>query len=407
MTPNGGEHALAVRERHLRFGHASVDTERLDPNADDPRMSRKGPQVLVRALDEQRGRSWGHVESCMIEMPKYINNSMSMMSLSRQNPAVFALCGLASLTAGCSYTLDLEPRSCKHDDQCSINGTYVCVAGACEVAELTEDGTSADDTSSGTTASTSDTTTSGTDEDDSWTSEGTTTGTTGTSDTTSSSTSTSTSSGGSTTCADGCTTTDDTSAVDEDSTTGFEVPPENILTNGGFEDGVLSPLWNMFGTSTVALVQDPVFEGTYAGSVTSRDADWNGIAANITNDVVPGGVYGVAAQLRLDSDTITSIPIRMSWKLACYGETELYTQLRTLPARNDEWRRYDGTITIPENCEASEVSVYFEGGVSGEDFLDYFIDDFWLWVIEEPEQPDPGESSTGSDVDTDTDTDGT
>lgn len=274
-----------------------------------------------------------------------------------------ALSSMLLTLPGCSFALDLEPRSCQRDVECSVDGSSVCNAGICEemvAVDPTSGGSTGGEPGSSSTGATVSPGSDGS-------SEGTfTTDSFGDS---------------STGCPDGeCASTSTTGLGEStggESSTGEAPMPVSLILNNDFESGLAG--WTAWGEGVlISVVTEMPHGGAQSAAATARAAEWNGIAATVTQRIVKGATYEVSGFVRLGG-TDEVADVRLSRKMACFGETDSYTQLNTVTATSTEWVEAAGVFSVPETCELVELTLYFEGAVVGAgetaEFVDIHVDD--------------------------------
>jgi len=318
-----------------------------------------------------------------------------------------ALAWLGVLASGCTWTLDLEDRDCRLDTHCSVDGSSICVAGACVAAPPSSTSSGNDSTTTsvgGTTlvpgtASTldlaqTDDTSSGSDETSGLVAANTDETTATDASTGAEASASSGVSDGSTTGADdettsGCDTGDcgtSTLAADASSTgdasSETSAEPEEIpllIPNGDFE--VDAAGWARHGpgsTTAISLTTDQAHGGSQSLFVTGRQEPWHGIMSQVTSRFRENVRYIIRAWL-LVAGEVEEIEMRMTVLLNCPAEGETFHQIGVTSASGLEWREIVGSFRVEAGCDPSEVRVYFEGAVVGTppdaEYLDFYLDD--------------------------------
>jgi len=262
------------------------------------------------------------------------------------------LFGFVPLAVACSL-LNLDVQPCQDDGDCSNDGSMMCVNGVCELSDVAVDATS--DRNGDPTES----------DDDSMSSP--ITMTPGTSGETGDGTT------GEGCPSDGCTTTEEDSA---DESTGPAPEPVPLVMNTDFETNISG--WGPHGTCMVTSSSEWAHGGTRSAFVTGRTDTWMGAQVVVTNLIVEDVRYAVSGWVRLAGDTPTAM-MQLSRKMTCTGVETSYLPLGMALAANDGWAQIEATLTVPNGCDASEVTLYFEGATIGvvpdATFLDFYVDD--------------------------------
>ena len=148
----------------------------------------------------------------------------------------------------------------------------------------------------------------------------------------------------------------------------------NLLTNGGFEDGVLDP-WSTYGGVTAEVVQQDPAEGDYCLylSVTDPGADfWNVGLQHAGHVFEVGKKYTLSAWLKCANGTLD---INFKPELAADPWTGYGSEVKTM---TDEWAEY--SVTTPVMTEdVSPASITFHIGFA---VTDFWIDDVKFYEVE-------------------------
>ena len=150
-----------------------------------------------------------------------------------------------------------------------------------------------------------------------------------------------------------------------------EVAPENLLTNGGFEDGNAAGWFSWDGT--VGISDSQVKSGNYALQLSGRSG--NGPAAyNLTSLVTPGTTYNLsmAASILGASDA----PLNITQKIECEGNAQYTWLANTGSVSAGDWVTLSGSLVVPD-CDLTDLLIYVEGPGGG---VDIYLDDVQLTV---------------------------
>lgn len=156
-----------------------------------------------------------------------------------------------------------------------------------------------------------------------------------------------------------------------------EQPQPNLIDNPDFEAGTAG--WFGWGPVTLAATSD-AHGGDGAIVGTGRTATWNGIATDITSDVVPTASYRASAWMKISGASSDSVVLT-----AAVGCADAPTQFIQVGAAtgSDEWVEVGGTLVVP-GCTLQSVVLYGEGPAAG---VDLFLDDVALWQIDPGQGP--------------------
>ena len=139
----------------------------------------------------------------------------------------------------------------------------------------------------------------------------------------------------------------------------------NLLTNGGFEDGVVDP-WSIYGDATMEVVQESPIEGSSCLHVTVNSAGvnfWDAGLQNAGHVFEAGKKYTLSAFLRTSQGTmdINFKPERAADPWEGYGD-----QIVTI---TEEWAEYNVTTPVME-ADVDPASITFH--------IAYAAGDFWI-----------------------------
>jgi GH35 family endo-1,4-beta-xylanase len=151
-----------------------------------------------------------------------------------------------------------------------------------------------------------------------------------------------------------------------------EQPQANRIDNPDFESGIAG--WFGWGPTVLSATSDAHGgDGAIAG--TGRTASWNGVATDITADVVPTASYRASAWMKISGAASDSVVLTAA--VTCAGSPSQFLRVGAATGSN-EWVEVSGTFTVP-NCTLQQVVLYGEGPAAGVDLL---IDDVALWEVD-------------------------
>jgi len=155
-----------------------------------------------------------------------------------------------------------------------------------------------------------------------------------------------------------------------------EVSDGNLVSNGGFEEGVDG--WQAWGDSTITTSTARAHTGDRSALLTNRTADWQGPVYDLLPVIVAGGTYDVTAWGMVDG--LAESPMNITVRTVCADGTGDYHQLASLTVNNQDWTELTGSIVLPD-CELTQVSLYFDGAPEG---VDVYLDDVFVSGTEKP-----------------------
>lgn len=144
----------------------------------------------------------------------------------------------------------------------------------------------------------------------------------------------------------------------------------DIITNGGFEEGVDG--WMGRGC-TIEAVTEPVHSGSGSVKVSGRDSAWQGIKQDVMGKMEDGETYQISGWVRL-ADANSSNTIIVSVEQADDAGTN-YINIGKVMAMNDEWAEVSGEFTLDVDGVLSTLDVYLEGPEPG---VNFYVDDVKL-----------------------------
>jgi endo-1,4-beta-xylanase len=138
-----------------------------------------------------------------------------------------------------------------------------------------------------------------------------------------------------------------------------EILAENLISNGGFENGTAAGWFSWDGTVGVTSTQ--VYEGSYALALTNRSG--NGPAAySLTSLVEPGTSYNLSLAVSILG--APNAPVNITQKIECAGVAEYSWLANTGAVVEGEWTVLSGTLNVPD-CDLTDLLIYVEGPAGG------------------------------------------
>ena len=147
---------------------------------------------------------------------------------------------------------------------------------------------------------------------------------------------------------------------------------QNILTNGGFEDGL--DQWTSQGTTTLEIIQSPVKSGANAVSSSNRTAEWMGVKSSVNlMDILEEGVsYTISCYARVDSG---SHPVKIVEKSTPLDGIASYNQIASSSCNSTEWTKIEGQLLYYDLSQLSLLEFYVSGAPSN---VILYVDDIML-----------------------------
>jgi hypothetical protein len=151
-------------------------------------------------------------------------------------------------------------------------------------------------------------------------------------------------------------------------------PIENILANGGFEDGVADP-WSTYGDASLEVVQEDPVEGDYCLHVTVNSAGanfWDSGLQHTGHVFEAGKSYALSAWFKSKAGEfeINMKPERAGSPWEPYGEQRIIL--------TEEWAEYTTeTGVIPETVDPASITFHI-AFTAGE----FFVDDVEFYEVE-------------------------
>jgi endo-1,4-beta-xylanase len=155
--------------------------------------------------------------------------------------------------------------------------------------------------------------------------------------------------------------------IDEVSVREVQAQTQNLMPNGGFENGSTAGWFSWDGS--VNATTYPVNNGNYALEVSNRSG--NGPAAySLTSLLTAGNSYNVSLAVTILG--APEAPVNITQKIQCAGSVEQYSWLANTGAVIEgEWTTLSGTLTVP-NCQIADLLIFVEGPAGG---INLYVDD--------------------------------
>lgn len=139
-----------------------------------------------------------------------------------------------------------------------------------------------------------------------------------------------------------------------------------LIGNPGFEVDAAS--WFGFGDAVVGVSSAVAHSGTQSGYAQNRLDTWQGPAVSLLGSAEPGSTYRVSGWVRLEGAPLSEV--KMTLKSTC-DTVDNFTFVGANTANDAGFSLITGSVTVP-NCDATELTLYFEGPAAG---VNLFLDD--------------------------------
>ncbi|MET7392882.1 family 43 glycosylhydrolase [Dactylosporangium sp. NPDC005572] len=171
---------------------------------------------------------------------------------------------------------------------------------------------------------------------------------------------------------------------------------ENLIVNGGFENGLTS--WfvnngNATDTATLSSTSD-AYSGASAVLVTSRTTTGSGPMQDLSGKVQAGQTYTLNARIKYENPN--SPATKQFFATMHYGGGT-YTNLVSVTATKGQWAQFAGTFTIPSSQNVSTARLFFEtpwtstpSSAPDTHLMDFKLDD--VSVVGAPPPPAPSKT---------------
>jgi len=156
-----------------------------------------------------------------------------------------------------------------------------------------------------------------------------------------------------------------------------EQPLPNLIDNPGFEAGIGG--WFGWGPTVLSATSDS-HSGVGAVVGTGRTANWNGVATDVTSDVVATASYRASAWMKVSGAAADSVVLTAA--VGCAGAGTQFVRVGAATT-GSEWVEVSGTLAIP-NCTVQSVVLYGEGPAAG---VNLFMDDASLSLVDPGQGP--------------------
>lgn len=176
---------------------------------------------------------------------------------------------------------------------------------------------------------------------------------------------------------------DDVSIMAED-----YVDPNELIINGGFEDGTEN--WTTQDPGTIAAVTEDKASGSMAAKITDRTATASGPKQDLTGKIKAGQLIKVSAMVKY-----TEGPDSKGFNICIQnGDWTGIEVAASATVKKGEWTLIEGRYTIPDDADLSSSGIFIETAWTGNpdpknDLFDFYVDN--VSAIVQPMVLDPVE----------------
>ena len=169
------------------------------------------------------------------------------------------------------------------------------------------------------------------------------------------------------------------------------VDPDEIIINGGFENGTEN--WTRQDPATITAVTEEHASGNMAAKITDRTATASGPMQDITGKIQQGQLVQVSAKVKYNDG-----PDNKTFNICIQnGDWEGIKVAASATAKKGEWTTIEGKYTIPNDADMSSSRIFIETAWTQNpdkenDLFDFYADDISLKKLANPETVQKGEN---------------
>lgn len=179
---------------------------------------------------------------------------------------------------------------------------------------------------------------------------------------------------------------DDVSILAED-----YVDPDELIVNGGFDDGTKN--WSTQEPGTITAVTDEDVSENMVAMITDRTATASGPMQDITGKIAQGQIVQVSAKVKYNEG-----PDNKNFNICIQnGDWTGIEVAASATAKKGEWTTIEGKYTIPNDADMSSSRIFIETAWTANadkenDLFDFYADDISLKKLANPETVQKGEN---------------
>ena len=169
------------------------------------------------------------------------------------------------------------------------------------------------------------------------------------------------------------------------------VDPDEIIINGGFENG--TEKWKTKDPGTITAVTEEHASGNTSAKITDRTATASGPMQDITGKIQQGQLVQVSAKVKYKDG-----PDNKTFNICIQnGDWKGIEVAASANVKKGEWTTIEGKFTIPNDADMSSSSIFIETAYSASpdeenDLFDFYVDDISLKKLANPETVQKGEN---------------
>lgn len=179
---------------------------------------------------------------------------------------------------------------------------------------------------------------------------------------------------------------DDISILAED-----YVDPDELIENGGFDDGIKN--WSTQDPGTITAVKDEDVSENMVAMITDRTATASGPKQDLTGKLTQGMQVRVSAKVMYEEG-----PDSKTFNICIQnGDWRGIKVAASATAKKEKWTTIEGTYTIPNDADMSSSGIFIETAYSADpdpinDLFDFYVDDVSLKKLDNPDTVESGEN---------------
>lgn len=169
------------------------------------------------------------------------------------------------------------------------------------------------------------------------------------------------------------------------------VDPDEIIINGGFDDG--KAYWEGNEGATLEAVDDDGASNNTSVKITDRTKTASGPRQDLTDKLKQGQLVQVSAKVKYNDG-----PDNKTFNICIQnGDWTGIEVAATANVKRGEWTTIEGKFTIPNDADMSSSSIFIETAYSGspdkeDDLFDFYVDDISLKKLANPDTVQAGEN---------------
>lgn len=169
------------------------------------------------------------------------------------------------------------------------------------------------------------------------------------------------------------------------------VDPDELIVNGGFDDGTEN--WSTQDPGTITAVTDEDVSENMVAMITDRTATASGPMQDITGKIAQGQIVQVSAKVKYNEG-----PDNKKFNICIQnGDWTGIEVAASATAKKGEWTTIEGKYTIPNDADMSSSRIFIETAWAANpdkenDLFDFYADDISLKKLANPETVQKGEN---------------